>query len=47
VAGKTIMVYDDVFTGGHTLNAVARRLREAGAVKVVGLALARQPWRDD
>ncbi|MFC7721071.1 ComF family protein [Nonomuraea recticatena] len=43
VHGKTIMVYDDVFTMGETLNAVARRLREAGAAKVVGLALARQP----
>lgn len=44
VAGRRIMVYDDVFTTGTTLNAVARRLREAGAAAVTGLTLARQPW---
>jgi hypothetical protein len=44
VAGRHIMVYDDVFTGGHTLNAVAKRLREAGALGVYGLTLGRQPW---
>ncbi len=43
VHGKTIMVYDDVFTTGTTLNAVAKRLKEAGASKVIGLALSRQP----
>lgn len=44
VVGRRIMVYDDVFTTGTTLNTVARRLREAGAASVRGLALARQPW---
>jgi len=44
VAGRTIVVVDDVFTTGNTLNAVARRLREAGAKKVYGLTLARQGW---
>ena len=43
--GKFIVVFDDVFTGGNTLNAVARRLREAGAITVAGLTLARAPWR--
>ena len=45
VAGRLIMLYDDVFTTGTTLNAVARRLREAGAAAVTGLTLARQGWR--
>lgn len=45
VRGKFIMVFDDVFTGGNTLNAVTRRLREAGATTVAGLTLARAPWR--
>ncbi|MEV4362671.1 hypothetical protein [Nonomuraea sp. NPDC049625] len=43
VVSRTIMLYDDVFTSGTTLNAVARRLKEAGAARVIGLALARQP----
>lgn len=45
VHGKYIVVFDDVFTGGNSLNVVARRLREAGASRVAGLTLARQPWR--
>lgn len=45
VRGKFIVVFDDVFTGGNTLNVVARRLREAGATTVAGLTLARAPWR--
>jgi predicted amidophosphoribosyltransferase len=45
VNGKHIMVYDDVFTGGNTLNAVARRLKTAGAAEVRGLVLGRQKWR--
>lgn len=45
VAGRTVLVVDDVFTSGLTLNATARRLREAGARRVRGVALARQPWR--
>ena len=45
VAGRTILVVDDVFTEGTTLREVARALRLAGAVEVCGLTLARQPWR--
>lgn len=44
IAGRTVMVYDDVFTGGNTLNAVAGVLKAAGAQTVVGLTLARQQW---
>lgn len=45
VRHRTVVVYDDVFTTGSTLNAVAQRLREAGATAVYGLTLARAPWR--
>jgi predicted amidophosphoribosyltransferase len=45
ITGRRILVYDDVFTGGHTLDAVARRLRESGAAGVYGLALSRAQWR--
>lgn len=44
VIAKNIAVFDDVFTTGHTLNAVARKLREEGAAQVTGIMLARQPW---
>ncbi len=44
--GKTILVYDDVFTDGHTLNEVARCLRQQGRARAVsGMTLARQPWK--
>lgn len=44
--GKNVLVYDDVFTDGLTLNEVARALRDQGAAKIVcGVTLCRQPWR--
>ncbi|MEU4833374.1 hypothetical protein [Streptosporangium sp. NPDC023615] len=45
VQGQRVMVYDDVFTAGSSLNAVARRLKASGAAKVYGLTLARAQWR--
>ena len=43
--GKRIILYDDICTTDLQLNAVAGRLRkEWGAVSVVGVVLARQPW---
>ncbi len=44
VRGKRILVYDDVYTEGLTLREVARSLREAGAVEVSEIVLARQPY---
>jgi predicted amidophosphoribosyltransferase len=46
VRGKTVLVYDDVFTDGLTLNEVARALRLAGANAVCGVTLCRQPFKD-
>ena len=45
VSGRTILVVDDVFTDGLTLNEVARALHGAGAEAVYGVTLARQPFR--
>ncbi|MGO8687272.1 MAG: ComF family protein [Candidatus Dormibacteria bacterium] len=46
-AGGRILVFDDVFTDGRTLDEVARALRlHGGAREVCGIALCRQPWRD-
>ena len=42
--GKRVLVYDDVFTDGLTLNEVARALRTAGATDVCGITLCRQPF---
>ena len=45
VYGKRVLVYDDVFTDGLTLNEVARALRFAGATEVCGVTLCRQPYQ--
>lgn len=45
IAGRRVVVYDDICTTGHQLNEVARRLKdEWGALKVYGIVLARHPW---
>ncbi len=45
VAGKRILVVDDIFTEGTTLREIALALKGAGAIAVDGVALARQPWQ--
>lgn len=45
VRGKRILLFDDVFTGGLTMNEVARALVLAGAESVTGLVLARAPFK--
>jgi len=45
VQGKRVLVFDDVFTDGSTLQEIALRLRAAGAVDVAQVVLARAPWR--
>jgi len=47
IRGRHILVYDDVFTDGLTLNEVARALRRAGAAEVCGVSLSRQPYRGE
>jgi len=41
LAGKRVMIVDDVFTSGATLNECARVLKRAGAAKVFVVTLAR------
>ena len=42
IAGKTILLTDDVMTTGSTLGEAARTLREAGAARVAVAVLARK-----
>ncbi len=46
VAGRRILVIDDVLTEGSSLREVAVALRRAGANEVAGLVLARRRWDD-
>jgi len=39
--GRKILLVDDVFTTGHTLNECARTLKKSGAIAVICLTLAR------
>lgn len=41
IKNKTILLIDDIYTTGSTLNECARTLKDAGASKVIGLTLAR------
>lgn len=41
VKGKKIILIDDVFTTGATINEAKKILRQAGAKKVIGVVLAR------
>lgn len=43
VAGRTVLVVDDVMTTGATLDEVARTLKRAGAVRVDNRVVARTP----
>lgn len=47
VDGAMVAVVDDVLTTGATLHAMAEALKQAGAKTVVGLVVARTPYRQD
>lgn len=41
VAGKHILLFDDIFTTGSTMNDCAKELKSKGASKVVGMTFAK------
>lgn len=43
IKGKTVLVFDDIYTTGTSMNECARTLKKSGAGKVYGLCLARTP----
>lgn len=45
IAGKAVLVVDDVMTTGHTLEALAASLKRHGATNVINLVIARTPAR--
>lgn len=44
VKGSSVLVFDDVFTGGLTLREVSGELVAHGATDISGIVLARQPY---
>ena len=47
VAGRCLLLVDDVLTTGATLNAASGALKQAGAVRIAILTLARPDRRND
>lgn len=47
IAGKRILILDDIYTTGSTINECAKTLLKSGAEVVYGLCLARAKFRDD
>ncbi len=41
VAGKKVLLVDDVMTTGATMNAAGQALKQAGATEIIGLTMAR------
>lgn len=41
IAGKNIILFDDVFTSGATMREAARVLKEAGAKKIIGFVITK------
>jgi hypoxanthine phosphoribosyltransferase len=44
VAGRRVLLIDDVFDSGLSLQEAARHAREAGAREVLSAVFARKPW---
>jgi ATP-dependent DNA helicase RecQ len=47
VAGKRILLFDDLYTTGKSFLNMANALKANGAIEVVGLFLGKTHWKDD
>lgn len=47
IKNKTILIVDDIYTTGSTLNECAKILKNNGAKSIIGLTLARTPVKAD
>ena len=46
VAGKKIILVDDIYTMGQTMSACASALKDAGAERIVGVTLCKTPFKE-
>jgi Predicted amidophosphoribosyltransferases len=47
ISGKNVLLIDDIFTTGSTLEEAAKVLKEAGAKKVIGIVIAKAQILED
>jgi ComF family protein len=47
IYGKSVLLVDDIYTTGSTMEEAAKTLKKSGVKKIIGLAIARSSPRED